>query len=86
MWEEDVPQKKVDEDSDGQEGSTAAWMTTQEEDEVAEEAEKHHPNHVQLEEQVESVKTACYRTQVFQERGQTWEKGNTALKIIFFLT
>jgi len=46
-------------------------MTTKEKDEVAEEAEKHHPNHVQLEEQVESVKTASHRTQVFQDRGQT---------------
>lgn len=61
-------------------------MTTQEEDEVAEEAEKHHPNHVQLEEQVESVKTARHRTQVFQERGQTWERGNSFKKSIFNIT
>lgn len=68
-----IPQKEVDEDRDGQEGSSAARMATQEEDEVAEEAEKHHPNHVQLEEQVKRIKTTCHGTQVFQERGQTWE-------------
>ncbi len=68
-----IPQKEVDEDRDGQEGSSAARMATQEEDEVAEEAEKHHPNHVQLEEQVKRIKTTCHCTQVFQERGQTWE-------------
>lgn len=46
-------------------------MATQEEEEVAEKAEKDHPDHVQLKEQVECVETSCHCDQVFHKRRET---------------
>lgn len=45
-------------------------MAAQEEEEVAEEAEEDHPDHVKLEEQVEGVETSCDCAQVFHKRGE----------------
>ena len=46
-------------------------MPTQEEDEVAEEAEEDHPYHVQFKEQVEGVEAPHHSAQVFHKRGET---------------
>lgn len=48
-------------------------MAAQEEEEVAEEAEKDHPDHVQLEEQVEGVKTSSHCAQVLDKRREAWK-------------
>lgn len=54
-----TPQQEVDEDCDWKEGATSAGVAAQEEDEVAEKTEQHHPHHVQPKEQVEGVKATC---------------------------
>ena len=66
-----IPQQQVDEDGDGEEGASDAGVTTQEEDEVAEETEEDHPYHVQLKEQVEGVEAPCHSDHVFHKRGET---------------
>lgn len=43
-------------------------MTAQEEEEVAEKAEKDHPDHVKFKEQVEGVETSGHCAQVFHIR------------------
>lgn len=48
-------------------------MAAQEEEEVAEEAEEHHPDHVQLEEQVEGVKPSGHCAQVLDESRKPWK-------------
>lgn len=48
-------------------------MAAQEEEEVAQEAEKDHPDHVELEEQVEGVKTSGHCAQVLHKRRKAWK-------------
>lgn len=50
-------------------------MTAQEEEEVAEEAEKDHPDHVKLKEQVEDVESSRHRAQVLHGGGEAWRGG-----------
>lgn len=64
------PQQQVDEHGDGQEGSSDGGVAAQEEEEVTEQAEQHHPDHVQLEEQVEAVEASGHGAQVLQEGGE----------------
>lgn len=65
-----LPQQKVDEHRDGEEGTPDGWVAAQEEKEVAEKAEKDHPDHMELKEQVESVEASCHRAQVLHKRGK----------------
>lgn len=65
-----LPQQQVDEHSDGEEGASDGGVAAQEEEEVAEKAEKDHPDHVELEEQVKSVETSGHCAQVFHKRGE----------------
>ncbi|KAF3861004.1 hypothetical protein F7725_001259 [Dissostichus mawsoni] len=55
--------QQVDEHGDGEEGASHGGVSAEEEEEVAEQAEQHHPDHVQLEEQVEGVETPGNRNQ-----------------------
>lgn len=65
-----TPQQEVDEDCDGKEGAASAGVAAQEENEVAEKTEQHHPYHVQPKEQVEGVKATCNCAEVFNVYGQ----------------
>lgn len=65
-----LPQQQVDEHGDGEEGASHGGVAAQEEEEVAQEAEEDHPDHVELEEQVERVEAPCHGAQVLHER---WE-------------
>lgn len=65
-----LPQQQVDEHSDGEEGAPDGRVAAQEEEEVAEKAEKDHPDHVKLKEQVESIETSCHCAQVLHKRGE----------------
>lgn len=67
-----LPQQQVDEHGDGEEGAPHGGVAAQEEEEVAEEAEEDHPDHVELEEQVEGVKTSHHGAQVLDERRKAW--------------
>lgn len=63
-----LPQQQVDEHGNGKEGASHGRVAAQEEEEVAEEAQKDHPDHVELEEQVEGVKTSGHCAQVLHKR------------------
>lgn len=55
-------------------------MAAQEEEEVAQKAEEDHPDHMKLEEQVESVETSCHCAQVLHERGEAWRSKEEEIK------
>lgn len=63
-----LSQQQVDEHGNGQEGASHGGVAAQEEEEVAEEAEEDHPDHVQLKEQVEGVETSGHCAQVLDKR------------------
>lgn len=56
-------------------------MTAQEEEEVAEEAEKDHPDHVKLKEQVQNIESSCHRAQVLHKGGETWCSEETQTRV-----
>ncbi len=64
------PQQQIDEHSDGEEGASDGRVAAQEEEEVAEQAEKDHPDHMKLKEQVERVETSRHCAQVLHKRGE----------------
>lgn len=75
-----LPQQQVDEHRDGEEGASHGGVAAQEEEEVAEEAEEDHPDHVELEEQVEGVKASDYGAQVLDEGREAWKSRRRRLK------
>lgn len=56
-------------------------MTAQEEEEVAEEAEKHHPDHVKLKEEVQDIESSCHSAQVLHKGGETWRGEETQARV-----
>lgn len=46
-------------------------MAAQKEKEVAQKAEQHHPDHVELKEEVKGVETSSHRAQMLHKSGKT---------------
>lgn len=59
-----LPQQQVDKYSNAEERSPDGGVPAEEENEVAEETEKDHPHHVQLEEQVKNIEPTTHGAQM----------------------
>lgn len=60
--------EQVDEDGDGEEDASVGGVSAEEQHEVAQEAQQHDPNHVQLEEVVEAEEATCHGACMLQVR------------------
>lgn len=61
-----IPHEQVDQDGDGEEDASMGGMSAEEQHEVAQEAEQHNPDHVQLEEVVEAEEPSRHGACVLQ--------------------
>lgn len=80
-----LPQQQIDEHCDGQEGAADRRVTAQEEEEVAEETEEDHPDHVKLKEQVENVESSRHSAQVLHEGRESWHGEETHTGVRSFM-